>query len=400
VLLQCLADRRPMVLATRNPERAEQVVRRVVAVLPDGLAGELSLATFASDPAGEGLRLAVTVPPFSRPGPVDLDLDDGGSSPPQSTAEVVAALTEPGPKPGLDRVTSVSELFGWAQLESGRLDRLGADEVRRLLTGPLWRRFLERVDETGSTHLLLEGLRDPEVRPALAARLAHPDAELGRLLARAVARPAGLSLRDRGQLQDQLVELLGTTAFARSVLPAVHRLAKKEGPVVIAATPLADLVAASTGRRGSAPLEAFEWYADTSTWSVVTEQRLTEWIDGTGPPDRALVAAVAREPAGFAATVDRIVAEQGAPTRTLLARMRDWPDADLEVLLLGLLGTRKTTRLFVLDVLGARSIEVARPLLRRHWPEISQQADLSPTLAALLEVAEDPKRSRWPWGRS
>jgi len=133
---------------------------------------------------------------------------------------------------------------------------------------------------------------------------------------------------------------------------------------------------------------------------VVTEQRLTEWIDGTGPPDRALVAAVAREPAGFAATVDRIVAEQGAPTRTLLARMRDWPDADLEVLLLGLLGTRKTTRLFVLDVLGARSIEVARPLLRRHWPEISQQADLSPTLAALLEVAEDPKRSRWPWGRS
>ena len=51
-------------------------------------------------------------------------------------------------------------------------------------------------------------------------------------------------------LQDQLVGLLGPKAFARSVLPAVHRLAKKGSPVVIAATPLADLVAASTGRRG------------------------------------------------------------------------------------------------------------------------------------------------------
>ena len=400
VLLQCLAERRPMVLASRDPERAEQVVRQVVAVLPDGLAAGLSLATFADDPAGEGLRLSVAVPPFSRPGPVDLDLDRGGPVPLAPMAAVVAALTQPGPRPGLDQVTSVSELVGWASLESGRLDRLGADEVRRLLTGPLWRRLLERVDETGSVRLLLDGLLDPAVQPAVAARLAQPDAQLAALLARVLGRPTELSLRDQGQLQDRLVVLLGPTAFVRSVLPAVHRLAKRDGPVVIAATPLADLVASSLGRRGSAPLDAFEWYADTSTWSVVTEQRLTDWIDGAGPPARALIAAVAGDPAGFAATLDRIVAERQLSTRTLLARMGDWPDADLEVLLVGLLGTRKTTRLFVLDVVGARSMEVARPLLRRHWPEIAQQAELSRTLAALLEVAEDPKRSRWPWGRT
>ncbi|HZA05142.1 MAG TPA: hypothetical protein VE617_11295 [Propionibacteriaceae bacterium] len=398
-LLRCLADRRPMILASRDPERAEQVVRQVVAVLPDALAGGLSLATFASDPAGEGVRLAVAVPPFSRPGPVDLDLDAGAPQPAGPSAEVVAALTGPGPKPGLDRVTSVSELFGWAQLESGRLDRLGAEEVRRLLTGPLWRRFLERVDETGSTRLLLDGLLDPEVRPALAARLAEPDAELAGLLARAVARPSGLSPNSQGVLQDQVVGLLGPTRFARSVLPLVHKLAKKGGPVAVAATPLADLVAASTGRRGSAPLSAFSWYVDTSTWSLVTEQRLTDWVNGAGPPSAALVAAVAREPAGFATTIDQIVAEQLLPTRALLARMRDWPDAELEALLVGLLRTRRTARLFVLDVLGARSPEVARPLLRRYWSEVTQQAELSPTLAGLLEVADDPKRSRWPWGR-
>jgi hypothetical protein len=79
--------------------------------------------------------------------------------------------------------------------------------------------------------------------------------------------------------------------------------------------------------------------------------------------------------------------------------MRDWPDAELEALLVGLLRTRRTARLFVLDVLGARSPEVARPLLRRYWSEVTQQAELSPTLAGLLEVADDPKRSRWPWGR-
>jgi hypothetical protein len=400
VLLECLADNRPMVLASRHPERAEQAVRSVMGVLPDGLAGGLSLTTFASDPAGEGLRLAVAVPPFSRPGPVDLDLDAGGPEPAGSTAAVVAALTGPGPRAGLDRVTSVAELFGWAQLESGRLDRLGTDEVRRLLTGPLWRRFLERTDETGSTRLLLEGLSDPDVRAALAGRLAEPDTELAALLARAVARPGNLSVRDQGELQDQLVGLLGPRAFARSVLPAVHRLAKQGGPVIVAATPLADLVAASIGRRGSAPMTAFDWYADTSTWSVVTEQRLIAWLDGAGPPPESLVAALTREPTGFAATVDRVVAEQRLSTRALLARMGDWPEADLEVLLVGLLGTRKTARLFVLDVLGARSTEVVRPLLRRYWPELTRQAELSPTLAALLEVAEDPKRSRWPWART
>lgn len=146
-------------------------------------------------------------------------------------------------------------------------------------------------------------------------------------------------------------------------------------------------------------MSAFDWSADTSAWSVVTEQRLTDWVDGAGSPPPSLVAAAVREPAGFAATVDRMVAEQRLPTRALLARMGDWPDADLEALLLGLLGTRKTTRLFVLDVLGARSPEVARPLLRQYWSELATQADLSPTLAGLLEVAEDPKRSRWPWAR-
>ena len=88
-------------------------------------------------------------------------------------------------------MTNVAELFGWAQLESGRLDELSAEDIRRMLTGPLWRRFLERVDETGSTHLLLDGLLDAEARPALAARLAEPDADLAGLLARAAAGPPG-----------------------------------------------------------------------------------------------------------------------------------------------------------------------------------------------------------------
>ena len=200
VLLQCLADRRPTVLASRDADRAAAVVRQVVGVLPEGLADGLSLATFASDPAAERRQLAVTVPPFSRPGPADLDLDAGGPAPTGPTAVVVAALTGTGPRPGLDRVSSVPELFGWAQLESGRLDRLDADEVQRLLTGPLWRRFLERVDETGATRLLLDGLRDPEVRSALAGRLTGPDPELAALLARAVARPSGLHVRDQGAL--------------------------------------------------------------------------------------------------------------------------------------------------------------------------------------------------------
>ncbi|HEV2927129.1 MAG TPA: hypothetical protein VGW74_00420, partial [Propionibacteriaceae bacterium] len=64
-----------------------------------------------------------------------------------------------------------------------------------------------------------------------------------------------------------------------------------------------------------------------------------------------------------------------------------------------LLATRRTTRLFILDVLGARTVQVARPLLRRYWPDIARHAELSPALSEMLEVAEDPKRTRWPWTR-
>ena len=79
--------------------------------------------------------------------------------------------------------------------------------------------------------------------------------------------------------------------------------------------------------------------------------------------------------------------------------MQDWPDQDLEGLVRALLATRRTTRLFILDVLGARPVPVARPLLRRYWPDIARHAELSPALTEMLEVAEDPKRTRWPWTR-
>jgi hypothetical protein len=83
----------------------------------------------------------------------------------------------------------------------------------------------------------------------------------------------------------------------------------------------------------------------------------------------------------------------------LVDRMGDWPDEDLESLVTALLSTRRTTRLFILDVLGARRVQLARPLLRRYWPDIARHAELSPGLTEMLEVAEDPKRTRWPWTR-
>lgn len=399
VLLTGLAERRPVVLASRDADRAERVVRAVVAVLPEGLMAGLSLTTFATDPAGEGFRLGVAVPPFSRPVAVDLDLDAPPPAPEPSAAALAAALSAAGPRTGLDRVSSVAELDSWVSLQSGRLGELGAGEVQRLLAGPLWRTFLQRLDEAGPTRLLLEALVDPDTRPVLAARLTAPDAELAGVLARAVARPTGLELRGQGELQTELVAMLGAGVFGRAVLPAVHRLAKADRPVAVAAPELANLVAASLGRRGSAPVDAFDWYADTSTWSVVTGQRLVDWIDGEGSPATALVDAAAREPAEFAVAVDQLMADR-RPAKALLARMHDWPDGGLEALVLGLLATRRTPRLFLLDVLGARDPEVARPLLRRHWPEIARQAELGATLAGLLEVADDPRRPRWPWART
>jgi hypothetical protein len=342
----------------------------------------------------------VAVPPFSQlSGGVDLDLDADLPAPDRATAHMVAELTAAGPKPGLDQVDSVAELWSWARLQAGRLDDLGADDIQRLLAGPLWRTFLDRLDQSGPTSLLLDGLVDAEIRPVLTRRLADPDQALAKQLARAVARPTGLDRRGQGALQDQLVSVLGSGAFARSVVPGVHQLAKRGKPVVVASTALADLVAGSIGRRSSAPVTAFDWYADTSTWSVVTGQRLIDWITHGGPPAGSLRDAVNREPAAFAAALDDLIVEQRFVTRALVDRMRDWPDQDLEGLVVGLLATRRTTRLFILDVLGAREVQVARPLLRRYWPDIARHAEFSPALATMLEVAEEPKRTRWPWTR-
>jgi hypothetical protein len=400
VLLRCLADRRTMIIRSGDQERAASLVRRVVEALPDGLARGLALSTFATDPAETGLGVCVAVPPFSRiSGEFDLDLDGALPAPDSATATMVAELTAAGPKPGLDQVDSVAALWSWARLQGGRMEELAADDINRLLTGPLWRTFLDRLDQSGPTSLLLDGLVDSEIRPVLAGRLTEPDAALAKQLARAVARPTGLDLRGQGALQDQLVSVLGSRAFARSVLPGVHQLAKRGKPVVIASTALADLVAASISRRGSAPVTAFEWYVDTSTWSVVTDQRLIDWINRGGPPAASLRDAVGREPAALAALLDGLVVEQQVPTRSLLDRMRDWPDQDLESLVRALLATRRTTRLFILDVLGARPVPVARPLLRRYWPDIARHAEFSPALTEMLEVTEDPKRSRWPWSR-
>jgi hypothetical protein len=400
VLLGCLADRRTMVIHSRDQERAAQLVRRVVDALPDGVARGLALSTFAADPERSGLGVCVAVPPFSRVlGGVDLDLDGALPIPDRATAEMVAELTATGPKPGLNEVDSVAELWSWTRLQAGRLAELGADDIHRLLAGPLWRTFLDRLDQVGPTSLLLHGLADAEIRPVLAGRLSDPDPELAEQLARAVARPTGLDRRGQGALQDQLISVVGTGRFSRSVLPGVHRLAKQGERVVVASTALADLLAGSVGRRGAAPIAAFDWYADTSTWSVVTGQRLIDWISFGGVPAESLRDAVRREPASFAEAVDALIVEQRFAGRQLLDRLRDWPDDDLEDLVTGLLATRRTTRMFILDLLGGREVRVARPLLRRHWPDIARHAELSATLTELLEVAEEPKRPRWPWSR-
>ena len=155
-----------MIIRSGDQERAAQLVRRMVEVLPDGLARGLALSTFATDPAESGLGVCVAVPPFSRiSGGFDLDLDAALPAPDRATATMVAELAAAGPKPGLDQVDSVAELWSWARLQAGRMDELGADDIKRLLAGPLWRTFLDRLDQSGPTSLLLDGLADAEIRP-------------------------------------------------------------------------------------------------------------------------------------------------------------------------------------------------------------------------------------------
>jgi hypothetical protein len=400
-LLDCLSESRTMVIQAADPVRASDLVRRLLTVLPARLARGLSLSTFASEPEGSGLDLCVGVPPFSAVRRIDVDLDAGTVAPAGPTASTVAAaLVAAESQPELDQAETVADLVGWAQLSSGRLSDLSSDGIQRLLAGPLWRSFLEAVDRTGPTSLLLDCLLDPEIAPVLNRRLTRPSRALADQLARAVAQPIGLDVRSQGQLQDQLVAVLGPEEFRTRILPGVLDLARQGVRVRIAATALADLVAETAGGADGVPVTAFAWYADTSTWSVMTDQRLEAWLADGGKLPAGLRDACAREPVAFGAAVDRLILDGRRTPAALIQRLRDWPDPDLEVLVTGLLETARTTRLFVLDVLGARDPRVARPLLRQYWSRIAAHADFSPGLTALLEVADDPKRSFWPWARA
>ena len=373
VLLDCLSESRTMVVQTADPARANDLVRRLLTALPARLARNLSLSTFASEPDLSGLDLCVGVPPFSSARRIDVDLDAGGAAPPSPTARVVAAaLVAAEPQAELDQAETVQDLVGWAQLSSGRLSDLSSDGIQRLLSGPMWRSFLEAVDRTGPTSLLLDCLLDPEIAPVLGRRLARPNRALSDQLARALAQPVGLDVRGQGQLQDQLIAVLGMKEFQTRVLPGVLDLARQGVPVKIASTPLADLVAEALTPGGSGgvppgsstgpdavPLTAFSWYAETSTWSAMTDQALEAWVANGGSLPPGLRDACAREPVAFGAAVDEMIVDRRHSPSALIERLRDWPDADLEVLVSGLLETARTTRLFILDVLGARDPRVA-----------------------------------------
>ena len=252
VLLDCLSESRTMVVQAADPARANDLVRRLLTALPARLARNLSLSTFASEPDLSGLDLCVGVPPFSSARRIDVDLDAGGAAPPSPTARVVAAaLVAAEPQAELDQAETVQDLVGWAQLSSGRLSDLSSDGIQRLLSGPMWRSFLEAVDRTGPTSLLLDCLLDPEIAPVLGRRLARPNRALSDQLARALAQPVGLDVRGQGQLQDQLIAVLGMKEFQTRVLPGVLDLARQGVPVKIASTPLADLVAEALTPGGS-----------------------------------------------------------------------------------------------------------------------------------------------------
>ena len=400
VLLDCLSGSRTMVVQSSDPDRASELIRRLLTALPARLARDLSLSTFASEPDQSGLDLCVGVLPFSSARRVDVDLDSGGAAPASSDAvAVAAALVAAEQQAELDQAESVAGLVDWARLRSGRVSDLSSDGIQRLLAGPMWRSFLDAVDRTGPTSLLLDCLLDPEIAPVLSRRLARPSRALSDQLARALAQPVGLDIRGQGQLQDQLIATLGIKEFQNRVLPGVLDLARQGVPVTIASTPLADLVAEALISEDSLPITAFAWYAETSAWSVMTDQRLEGWVANGGPLPVGLRDACAREPVAFGAAVDGMILDRRHTPAALIERLRDWPDTDLEILVTGLLETARTTRLFILDVLGARDPRVARPLLRQYWTRVAAHADFSPGLTALLEVADDPKRSFWPWAR-
>lgn len=398
VLLDRLHAGRTTVLRTRDQAAGGELVRRVLAVLPEKLGRTVSVCTYAADPAQSGYDLCLAVPPFSPAEPTDLDLDAPAPALVQGTEALVAELADGRSGRGLAEIGTIAELWTWL-LVRGPLQELSAEEIRHILDGPLWRTFLRRVDESGESSLLLDVLRDPVVAPVLRRRLASRDRGVRSQLVRVLSETRGLDLRDLGELQDLVLDAVGPEGVAERVVPGLTERAERGGEVVVASVPLADalLGAGVSGAAGVMP--SYRWHVDTSFWSELSVRWLERWLVEGGPLPAGVREAGRTQPEAWAAALDELLVSGRVSQDEATARLHEWPPESVDTLIATLLRCRRVPRLFVLDVLGGYPAALVRSVLRTQWADVARHAQLPGSVVAALAVAAEPRRRLFDFGR-
>ncbi|NLT31515.1 MAG: hypothetical protein GXX86_13895 [Propionibacterium sp.] len=181
--------------------------------------------------------------------------------------------------------------------------------------------------------------------------------------------------RERAAAQAEVVDLLGDREVLETLLPA---LLAEPGRPVIAVTRIAELAAA-----GTIDLADFDWAVGTESWSRLSQHLVGVWLAGARRPSGHIVRQAQLAPDRFAAAVEKGITGAAAPdVEDLVDVLQRWPDQHIEALLTALARVPLPTGVLLAAVLD-RPEPVLRRVLRSHWPQLAEQADLRP-LATLL----------------
>ncbi|MGJ3507424.1 hypothetical protein [Enemella sp. A6] len=178
------------------------------------------------------------------------------------------------------------------------------------------------------------------------------------------------SAQERAAAQAEVSDRLDDQAILHSLLPALRAGA---GRPVIAVPRIAELAAGST-----VDLSEFDWAVGTENWSRLSNHLVGVWLSGARRPAAHIVRQAHVAPDRFGAAVEAGLAREDAPeVEELVEVLQRWPDEHVELLLTALAPVALPAGVLLAAVLD-RPEPVLRRVLRSHWPQLAEQADLAP----------------------
>lgn len=393
LLLERLLEGRLFTIRTTSQTDGEEVVRRLLSVLPLGVARGVPVSTMITDPGAMLTGVAIVVPPFSQGfDRVDVDLENGDLAQYGEAALELASALLTANRREIGAMKTVAELQGWLALRRAPLGSLTVQQLRSACRGQQFPVLLQRLAadaQRGS--ILLRLSRDADAGRDFAAGLARHSPEYADVVAPLFGSSPGLAPADHGQVQDWLLDAIGRDQFDTYVLgPFVAEATSQD--MVVDGAKLAQLLADSLGDRPE--LADFRFRTTTPQWTALTEHQVQTYLSAGDELPEGVWKPLRENPGRLALAIDRLVAGRGEDDK-LTRGLQRWPDEEVDALVAAILRSNRLDPVWAVQVLEKRPPKVVRAVLATWWPQIAAHLGMPGVVVDQLEVRINRWWDKW-----